>query len=124
MNIVVWSVQGLLAALNLFAGAPKATWPIAALSKRVDWIGAVPAGLVRFIGVAEVLGGLGLVLPMVTGILPWLTVAAAIGVIALQVCAGVFHISRREFTSLPVNIVLLLLALAVVIGRVAVVPVM
>jgi uncharacterized membrane protein len=113
MNVILWTVQGLLAVVYLLAGVPKATAPIAALSKRVDWIGQVPAGLVRFIGVAELLGAIGLILPR-------LTVAAAIGLIVLQVCAALFHVSRAEAKNLPANAVLFLLALFVVIGRVAV----
>lgn len=123
MNIALWVIQGLLAVLYLLAGTPKTTWPIAALSKRVSWIATVPAWLVRGIGVAEILGAIGLILPMLTGILPWVTVAAAIGLIALQVCAAFFHVSRGELTSLGPNVVLLLLALFVVIGRVSIVPV-
>jgi len=94
MNVILWVVQCLLAVAYLLAGVPKASLPIKALSKRVGWIGAVPAALVRFIGVAELLGAIGLILPMLTGILPWLTVAAAMGLAVLQVCATLFHISR------------------------------
>lgn len=123
MNVTLWIVQGLLAVLYLLAGTPKASWSILALSKRIDWAGKVPAWLVRFIGVAEIAGAIGLILPVLTGILPWLTVAAAISLIALQLCAAAFHISRGESKALPANAVLLLLALFVVIGRVSIVPV-
>ena len=123
MNVVLWIVQGALAVVYLLAGTPKTIAPIAALSKRVDWIGSVPAGLVRFIGVAEVVGAIGLILPMRTGILPWLTVAAGVGLIVLQVCAALFHVSRGELKALPANGVLLVLALFVVIGRVFIVPI-
>ena len=124
MNVILWSVQCLLAVAYLLAGVPKASLPITALSKRVDWIGAVPAALVRFIGVAEVLGAIGLILPMLTGILPWLTVAAAMGLAVLQVCATIFHISRGELKRLPPNAILLLLSLFVIVGRVFIVPVL
>src|SRR5262249_50799881 len=123
MNVLLWIIQGLLAVAYLLAGAPKASWPIAALSRRVVWIGTVPAALVRFIGMAVLLGAIGLILPMLTGILPWLTVAAAIGLTVLQVCATLFHLSRGELKNLPANAVLLLLSLFVVIGRVFTVPV-
>jgi hypothetical protein len=123
MNIILWIVQGALAVLYLLAGVPKVTWPITSLSKRVSWIGAVPAWFVRCIGIAEVLGALGLILPLLTGILPGLTVAAAIGLIVLQVCAVFFHLSRGEAASVPINAVLLLLAVFIVIGRVSFVPV-
>jgi hypothetical protein len=123
MDIILWIVQGVLAVLYLLAGVPKVTRPITSLSKRVSWISAVPAWLVRFIGVAEVLGALGLILPLLTGILPGLTVAASTGLIVLQVCAVFFHFSRGEATSVPINAVLLLLAIFIVIGRVWFVPV-
>jgi hypothetical protein len=121
MNVVLWFAQALLAAVFLLAGFPKATRSIDALSKRMDWVRAVPPGFVRCIGAAELLGAVGLVLPLATGILPWLTVAAAVGLVLVQVSAGAFHLSRGEAAVVPGNIVLLLLAVFVVIGRVAVV---
>lgn len=124
MNVILWVVQCLLAVVNLLAGVPKASLPITALSKPVGWIGAVPAALVRFIGAAELLGAIGLILPLLTGILPWLTVAAALCLAVLQVCATLFHISRGEVKSLPANAVLLSLSLFVIVGRVFIVPVM
>lgn len=123
MNIALWIAQGLLALAYLMAGALKATRPIDQLSKSMTWVANAPVGFVRFIGVAELLGSAGLILPMVTGILPWLTVAAAIGLVIVQVSAAVFHFSRGEGNRVPMNVVLLLLALFVFIGRVALVPV-
>ena len=122
MNIVLWSVQGLLAAAYLMAGGMKASQPIDILGKSMGWVRAVPAGFVRFIGIAEVLGAIGLILPMVTGMVPWLTVAAALGLVVVQVGAIVVHVTRREMQRIPVNIVLLLLAVLVAIGRLAIVP--
>ncbi len=123
MNLVLWIVQALLAVAYVMAGGMKAFRPLEALSKNMAWVRAVPAGLVRFIGVAEVLGALGLILPMITNVAPWLTVAAAVGLILLQVCAIAFHLSRQEARVVPGNVLLLLLALLVVIGRVAIVPI-
>jgi putative oxidoreductase len=123
MNVVLWIVQALLAATYVMVGSMKAVWPLEALSKRIAWVRAVPVGLVRFIGIAEVLGAIGLILPMVTTIAPWLTVAAAAGLVLLQVCAIVFHVFRHETRMLLGNIVLLLLAAFVLVGRVAIVPV-
>jgi hypothetical protein len=123
VNVVLWIVQGLLAAVFLLVGSMKASRPVAALSKNMAWVSAVPLGLVRFIGVAEVLGAVSLILPMVTHIAPGLTIAAAAGLVLVQACAIVFHLSRREGRVVPGNVVLLLLALFVLIGRVAIVPV-
>ena len=70
----------------------------------------------------ELLGGIGLILPAVTHILPWLTVAAAIGLALVMISAAIFHASRREFSIIGFNIVLLLLAAFVVIGRLTLAP--
>lgn len=123
MNVVLWIIQGLLAVAYLMAGGMKLIQPLDALGTRMDWVRTVPPGLVRFIGAAEVLGAIGLILPMVASILPWLTVGAALGLIIVQLCAAVFHLSRGEAARLPANAVLLLLAAFVVIGRLAIAPV-
>jgi putative oxidoreductase len=122
MSVVLWIVQALLAAAYVLAGSMKAFRPLEALKKSMTWVSAVPAGLVRFVGIAELLGAIGLILPMVTNLAPGLTVAAAAGLVLVQVCAIVFHLSRHEARVVPGNIVLLLLALFVLIGRVAIVP--
>jgi putative oxidoreductase len=121
MNVVLWIVQALLAATYVIVGSMKAVRSLETLSKRIAWVRALPAGLVLFIGIAEVLGAIGLILPMVTNIAPWLTVAAAAGLVLLQVCAIIFHVFRHETRMLLGNIVLLLAAF-VLVGRVAIVP--
>ena len=94
MNATLWIVQGLLAAAFLAAGLMKASRPIEALSKQMSWVTSVPPGFVRFVGVAEVLGAIGLILPMVTNILPWLTVAAGGGLAVVMVGAAGVHRHR------------------------------
>ena len=122
MNITLWVIQILLALAFLLAGIPKATQPIPALSKRLTWAKDVPAPFVRFIGVAEILGALGLILPALTGVLPWLTVAAAIGLAIVMAAAIIFHILRGETNRIAFNIVFLLLLLFVTCGRIALAP--
>jgi len=122
MNIALWVIQILLALAFLAAGVPKATQPIPSLSKRLTWAKDVPAPFVRFIGVAEILGALGLILPALTGILPWLTVAAAIGLAVIMVAAIIFHLLRGETNRIAFNIVFLLLLLFVTYGRIALAP--
>jgi hypothetical protein len=60
-----------------------------------------------------------LILPLATGVLPWLTIADAIGLVIVQVGAFVFHFSRGETRNLPANVTLLLLAVFIIIGRLA-----
>ena len=68
MDIVLWIVQGLLALAFLMAGFMKTFIPISTLQKRMTWVSSVAAPFVRFIGVAELLGAVGLILPQATGI--------------------------------------------------------
>jgi hypothetical protein len=66
----------------------------------------VPQGLVTFIGISELLGGLGLVLPQLSGILPWLTPLAALGLALIMLLAMGFHARRREPQAIAINLVL------------------
>ena len=117
LNFWLWVVQALLAAFYLMVGFMKATRPLADLTKMMAWPEQYPR-LTRFVGVAEVLGGIGLILPMLTGILPWLTPLAALGLSVIQVLAIGFHARRNETgKSLPMNLVLLALSLFVLWGR-------
>ncbi|MBO0791204.1 MAG: DoxX family protein [Ktedonobacteraceae bacterium] len=119
MTIVLWIVQGLLALIFLLTGSVHGFMPMAGLKKHAVWVGSVPAGLVRFIGIVEILGALGLILPKLTKILPQLTITAAIGLVLVMVCAAVFHATRKEYNSTGVTIVLLLLAAFIVVGYLA-----
>jgi DoxX-like family len=83
MTYVLWIVQGLLAALFLFAGGMKLVLPVEELTAQVPLSGL----FVRFIGVAEVLGALGLILPGLTGIRPGLTPLAAAGLVVIMIGA-------------------------------------
>jgi hypothetical protein len=93
LNIVLWSVQGFLALFFLAAGAPKI------LGRGIEkWTGFsdLPRSQVVFIGFAEVLGAAGLVLPMATGVLPWLTPLAAVGLAIIVLMATGFHLRADE----------------------------
>src|SRR2546429_832113 len=84
MNVALWIVQGLLAALFLFAGGAKLVLPLDQLAGPV----ALPGWFLRFIGAAEVLGALGLVLPGLLRIRPGLTPLAAAGAGGLMIPAA------------------------------------
>ncbi len=117
MNIVFWILQGLLALLYLAAGGFKALQPAAA-QQRMAWAKRRSQTYIRNVGLVEVLGALGLILPWATGILPWLTPLAALGLTVVQVLA-IFqeHLPLGETKVIPANVVLGLLSLAVVVGR-------
>jgi len=85
MTRSLWVVQGLLALLFLFAGGMKLVLPVEEMTKQMP----LPGAFLRFIGVAEVLGGLGLILPGLTGIRPDLTPLAAAGLVIIMIGATV-----------------------------------
>jgi len=89
MNAALWVVQALLAALFLFAGGMKLVMPLDALKGPVP----LPGLFLRFIGVCEVLGGIGLILPQLTQIRPTLTPIAAAGLALIMVGAVVITVA-------------------------------
>jgi uncharacterized membrane protein len=117
MNIALWIVQGLLAVVFGMAGALK-TFQTRKARETLPWTRNRSDGFVRFVGISELLGAAGLLLPMITGVLPWLTVLAAVGLGLIQLLA-VFteHLPRREFKVLPMNGVLLGLSVLTIVGR-------
>ncbi len=124
MNIALWIVQILLALAFAMAGIMKVTQPIVRLEGRMGgWVNDVGPRGVRLIGTLEILGAIGLILPAVTGILPWLTPVAATGLALTMVGAMITHGRRGEYSSIGVNLVLLVLALFVVYGRFVIVPI-
>lgn len=116
MDIAVWITSGLLALVFLAAGVAKALAPYERLTGMVPWAAAVGQPLTRFVGVAEALGAIGVILPHLTGILPWLSVVAAFALALVQLLAIGFHLRRGELKVLGGNAVLLLLAAFVGIG--------
>ncbi|MBI3151060.1 MAG: DoxX family protein [Chloroflexi bacterium] len=119
MNIALWIVQGLLAAMYLMAGQMKAFQPAKVRENpQMTWAKNRSDGFIRFVGTSELLGALGLILPLVTGVLPWLTVLAAVGLTLIQLLA-IFteHLPKKEFNIIPVNVILLALAVFVIVGR-------
>jgi uncharacterized membrane protein len=119
MNIALWIASGLLAAAYLAAGLMKATQPLEKLKTAMPWTTEYSARTVRLVGVAEIAGAIGVVLPWATGIAPVLTPIAATGLVVIQALAIRHHVQRKENQVLPVNVVLLLLALFVAVGRFA-----
>jgi uncharacterized membrane protein YphA (DoxX/SURF4 family) len=117
MNIALWIVQLLLAFAFGMAGFMKTTTPISQLAAMMVWPGAVPPALVRFIGIAEFAGAIGLLLPAITRIKPWLTPVAASGLLTIMLFASIFHITRGELSILPMNALLGALAAFVAWGR-------
>jgi hypothetical protein len=117
LRIGLWIAQVLIFTAFASAGLVKLLTPIPQLAAMMPWAGQYSETFVRFIGLVDLAGGIGILLPALTRILPRLTVLAALGCSVLQVFALVFHISRGEAAVTPLNIVLLGLALFVLWGR-------
>ena len=117
MNYVLWSAQLLLALLFAFAGVLKSTRPVAQLAARMAWVNAVSPSTVRVVGVSELAGAIGLVLPWATGIAPVLTPLAAVGLVVVMVLAAIFHARRAEWGGIVPNVVLGAMAAFVAWGR-------
>ncbi|MFI9384319.1 DoxX family protein [Kutzneria sp. NPDC052558] len=119
MNIALWVVQALLALVYLGAGGMKVARPREQLvaTGRFDWMKDTSDAGVKAVGAVEVLGALGLILPELTGIAPILTPIAAVGLVVVQVGAIRVHLTRGERQPLPANVILLLLAAFVAVGR-------
>ncbi|MCK9792331.1 DoxX family protein [Isoptericola sp. 4D.3] len=119
MNIGLWVAAGLLALLYLAVGFVKLTRSRERLRSAMGWVEDFPGVVVRFIGLAEIAGALGLVLPWATGVASWLTPVAATCLAVLQALAIAVHVRRGELAQLWVNVLLLLAAAFVAVGRFA-----
>jgi uncharacterized membrane protein len=116
MNVTLWIVQGLLSLAFIDFGAMK-LFAYEEFKTRSEKNGPtrISRGLVTFIGVAELAGGIGIVLPMATNITPFLSFWAAIGLTSIMLLAVRFQVRRHGPTAVPA--ILLLLLLFVVLGR-------
>jgi len=117
MNTALWIAQGVLGAMMIMAGMMKSTQPKEKLAPNLPWVKDYSAGMVKFVGVSELLGGIGLIVPWLTGILPVLTPVAAIGIGIIMVLAAVYHFQHKEYPGIGINFVLLAIAAFIAYGR-------
>ncbi|MDF2444013.1 MAG: hypothetical protein JWR01_2216 [Subtercola sp.] len=110
MLIAYWIVAALLAVFYLYSGVMKLVRSRQQLEPMMKWVARAPMAGVRVIGLLEVLAAVGLILPPLTGIAPWLALAAAIGLVLVQIGATALHLARGEARQLGLNVALLVLA--------------
>ena len=121
MHVLLWILAGLLAASFFGAGLVKLTQPRQRLEENgMEWVEDFSTPAVQGIGALEVLAAVGLIVPPLVGIAPWLVIAAAVGLVALMVGALVVHLRRGETNNATVNISLVVVAAALAVGRVVV----
>jgi hypothetical protein len=113
MGNALWVVQGVLAAIFLFAGGMKLVLPVEGLAGPIP----LPGLFLRFIGVAEVLGALGLILPGLLRIRPGLTQLAAAGLVIIMIGATVLTLAAGMVVTALIPLVVGLLAVFVAYGR-------
>jgi len=118
VNTMLWVAQSLLAALFLFSGVMKSTQSEQKLvASGQTGVEGLPRSLIRFIGISEILGAAGLVLPLLSDVMPVLTPLAAIGLGLIMILAAILHYRRDEKRTALQNLSILLVCLFVAYGR-------
>ncbi|MEE1761453.1 DoxX family protein [Streptomyces sp. SP18BB07] len=117
MNVFLWILQGVLAALFAAAGVTKSTQSREKLISQLPWVSDVSTPVVRLIGVAELAGALGLILPGAFDIATLLTPLAATGLAVIMVLAMGLHARRKEPQAIGFNAILLIVAAIIMWGR-------
>ena len=118
MNITLWIIQSALAIAFFMAGAMKAFASKDVLREKIgDWVDQYSSAALKSIGTLELLGALGLILPGVFDLYPILTPLAALGLSFTMVGAIRVHLKRKENDKMIFNVILMVLALSVAVGR-------
>ena len=120
MNIVLWILQVLLA-VAFFAHGWMMVFPSPEIAALMN--AALPRWFQLFVGIAEILAAVGLTLPGLTRIMPWLVTWAAVGIMIVMVSATIYHIGRGEMSSAAITLLLLALATFVAYMRHRVLPI-
>ena len=120
MNVLLWVLQVLLA-VAFFAHGCLFLFPPAAIAAQIN--AELPRWFQLFLGIAEVLAAIGLTLPGLARIQPWLVSWAAGGIMIVMICATIFHAMRGEVSSAITTIVLLAMATFVAYGRRRIAPI-
>lgn len=122
MDVALWIVQILLALVFAFVGYKKLTVPREEAAKMMPYANDFTQSQLHLIGGLEIAGGVGLILPAITRILPILTPIAAVGLVLTMLGAAYVHFRRKEYPMIIPNLVLLALAVFVAYGRFVAVP--
>ena len=117
MNIAIWIIQGILAAMFGMAGVMKSTQSKEKLAPQLPWVNDFSMTVVRLVGISELLGAIGLIVPWATGIQPILTPIAAAALAFVMILAAIYHLTKGEYKAIVFNIVLGGLAVAVAYFR-------
>jgi uncharacterized membrane protein YphA (DoxX/SURF4 family) len=117
LHVALWVAQLVLATSFIWAGLMKLFQPVEKLSEMWLWTSQVPVALLKFTGIVDLLGGIGLILPSLLRIKPKLTLLTAVAIIVLMACASIFHIARGEASQIGANIIFAIIAAFIAWGR-------
>lgn len=117
LHVSLWIAQTLLAVIFFITGLMNLAMSIEKIAEMLPWVANAPVALVRFIGISELLGAAGLILPAALRIRPYLTPLAAVGLAIVMVLATAFHLFRGEMAHLGAPVVIFLLAVFIAWGR-------
>jgi len=123
LNIALWTVQVILAVLFLTLGVLKTVWAVEQLAALMPWTAGVLLNFVRFVGITEILGAVGLLAPSIFRINPVLTPLGATGIAVIMILSVPFHIYRGDGSQLGLNVLFLLMAVFIAWGRLIKVPI-
>lgn len=118
MNIVLWILQSIMAAAFMFSGINKSIFSEQQLvAKGQTGVEGLPMPFIRFIGISEILGAVGIILPLLLHILPILTAFSAIGFAIIMVPAAVIHYKRHEYRNVMTNCIFFLVCVFIAYFR-------
>jgi uncharacterized membrane protein YphA (DoxX/SURF4 family) len=117
MNVILWVLQALLAAMFAMSGLSKAAQPLDELAGKYPWMRDVSPATVRLIGALEMLGAIGLIVPAAVQVAPVLTPIAATALAVMMISAAAMHIRRKEPSSVRITAILVVFTTLVAWGR-------
>ncbi len=117
MNTALWIVQGILSAFFIYASLSKLLQKKEQQVKRIPEMRYVGGGLVKLIGLAELMGAIGILVPMLLGVLKVLTAWAAVGLALIMLSATLFHVVIKSYRPIVFTAVIMFLAVFVAYGR-------
>lgn len=119
MNTVLWILQAVISAIFMYSGVNKSIFSIRKLVYEKEQTGVENLSLpfVRFIGISEILGAIGLILPWWSGILPVLTPVSAILFAFIMIPAAIIHYKRKEPKNVLTNAILFCICIFIGYGR-------
>lgn len=117
MHITLWIFQIILGGMFIMAGVMKSTGSIAELAAKMTWVNDFSAPMVRFVGISELLGGIGLILPSLLRIQPKLSIWAAIALAVVMLLAIIYHIVKNEAQLMAPSVIMGILAVFIAWGR-------